>query len=65
MADANLKHLVKIEKESLLKQLFTNIQHSTFMVSTNFKILHILNKGEVCALLSSAKLIILPASSRE
>ena len=60
VADANLKSLVKIEKESLLKQLFTNIQHSSFMIATNFKKLHILNKGEVCAL-NSAKSIILRA----
>ena len=56
MTDVYLKCLVKIEKEPLLKQLFTSIQHSTFTISTNFKILHILNKGEVCAL-NGAKLI--------
>ena len=53
MADANLKCLVEIEKEYLLKQLFTNIQHSTIAISTNFKILHILNKAETCALNSA------------
>ena len=53
VADANLKCLVETEKEYLLKQLFTNIQHSTFTISTNFKILHILNKGETCALNSA------------
>ena len=49
MADASLKCLVKMEKESLLKRFYTNMQHSTFKISTNFKILHILNIGEVCA----------------
>ena len=58
MADANFKFSVKIEKESLLKDLFTNIQHSTFTISTNFKILHILKKSGKCAL-NGAKLIIL------
>ena len=36
--------------------MFTNIQHLTFTISTNFKILHISNKGEVSAL-NGAKLI--------
>ena len=43
-ADANLKFSVKIEKESILKQLFTNIQHSTLIISTSFKILQVLNR---------------------
>ena len=59
VADANLKGLVKIENESLLKQLFRNVQHLTFIISTNFKILHMLNKG-VCAL-NDTKSIILRA----
>ena len=53
---------MKIEKESLLKQLFTNIQHSAFAKSINFKILHILNEGEVCVL-NGGKLIILSTLS--
>ena len=56
MDDVYLKCLIEIEKESLLKQLFTNMQHLTFTISTSFKILHILNKGEVPAL-NGAKLI--------
>ena len=31
-----LTDLMKIEKESLFKQLITNIQHLTFMISTKF-----------------------------
>ena len=47
---------MQIEKESLLKQFFTNIQHLTFTISTNFKILDISKKGEVSTL-NGAKLI--------
>ena len=49
----NLKFSLKIEKESLLKQLFIKVQLSTFMISANFKILQFLNKG-----LKGAKFII-------
>ena len=45
--ETNLKLSLKIEKESLLKQLFTKTQLSTFIMSTNFKILPFLNKGVV------------------
>ena len=34
-ADADLKFSAEIEKESILKQLFTNIQYSALIISTN------------------------------
>ena len=45
--ETNLKFSLKIEKESLLKQLFTKIQLSTSIISANFKILQCLNKGVI------------------
>ena len=53
VVETDLKFLLKIERESLLKQLFTKIQLSTFMISANIitieniKILQFLNKGVV------------------
>ena len=44
--------------ESLLKQFFTNMQHSTFTIPTNCKMLHISNKREECTV-KGTKLIIL------
>ena len=35
----------KIEKESVSKQLFTNIQHPALVISTNLKKLQFLNIG--------------------
>ena len=60
IVETNLKFSLKIEKESLLKQLFIEIQLSTFMISANFKILQFLNKGVVWAL-KDAKFIIVSA----
>ena len=60
IVETNLKFSLKIEKESLLKQLFIKIQLSTFMISANFKILQFLNEGVVWAL-KGAKFIILSA----
>ena len=60
MDDANLKHLVKIEIESLLKQWFTNMQNSRFTITTSFNILRTLNNVDVCGL-NGIRLIILSA----
>ena len=56
----NLKFSLKIEKDSLLKQLFLKTKHSTFIISTNFKILQFLNK-DVVWVLEGAKFITLSA----
>ena len=56
----NLKFSLKIEKDSLLKQLFLKTKHSTFIISTNFKILQFLNK-DVVWVWEGAKFIILSA----
>ena len=53
VANATLKRLVETEIpywKSLLKQLFTNIQRSTFRISRNYTVLHILNKSKACTL---------------
>ena len=47
VVETNLKFSLKIEKESLLKQLFMKSQLSTLKTSANFKILQFLNKGVV------------------
>ena len=52
---------MRTEKEPLLKQLFTNIQHLTFTHQQTSKYyIHILNKGEVSAV-NGTKFIILSA----
>ena len=50
VVETNLKFSSKIEKESLLKQLFMKVQLSTFMISANLKIVQFLNKGVLWAL---------------
>ena len=60
VVETNLKFTLKIEKESLLKELLIKIQLSMFMISVNFKILQLLNKGVVWAL-KGTKFIILSA----
>ena len=60
VVETNLNFSLRIEKESLLKQLLMKIQLSTFMISENFKILQFLNKGVVCAL-KDMKLLIISA----
>ena len=47
MVETNLKFSLKIEKESLLKQLFMKIQLSTFMMSANLKILYTIFEQKV------------------
>ena len=58
--NVDLKFSVKLERESILKQLFSNMQYSTLIISTKFKILQFSNKVVVWAL-NSAKLIIIRA----
>ena len=44
VVETNLKYSLKIEKESLIKQLFMKTQLSTFIISANLKVLQFLNK---------------------
>ena len=60
VVETNLKFSLKIEKVSLLKELFMKTQLSRLIISANFKILQCFNIGVVRAL-KGAKFIIFSA----
>ena len=56
VVETNLKYSLKIEKESLIKQLFMKTQLSTFIISANLTVLQFLNKLKGAKALKGAKI---------